>query len=460
QFRRENPDVELRTTPTGKWSTAEENLAELAAVDTFFADFTTFKTCEKLLSTYLRKMGRPRLHPRFGYLLETGRTYCGGGFNLQNLPREKDAESAAGTGRGCFVPGEGHVFIDTDYAQIELVVLGHALERQFDLRSELARLINQGRDVHRLVAGTLLGKEPRDVGKEERNSVKAVSFGRPGGMGDGGLRKVAKASYGIELTDAEVRQRIDAYHRLCPELDAHLSDEVDHGRVIAETLHLTPVEYYRGTGRGWDPQNPEAHRPQGWLGGMLLKVLKEEQPCTRRGQGRPYTPEEIDFFWEHAQRLPLPLKSAEAALLQKRQASPQLFMAVRNWAGRRAVVTVTGRARADTAFCSSRNAVFQGPAADGAILALWGVWRAGHRLVDFVHDQLVVESPADDRVPERAAAIERLMKEGMAQVVPGMLVNVETVFTRSLNKTDRDPRYYPEDPRLEGQPPRADILAA
>src|SRR5262249_19848860 len=93
QFRRENPDVELRTTPTGKWSTAEENLAELAAVDTFFADFSTFKTCEKLLSTYLKKMGQPRLHPRFGYLLETGRTYCGGGFHFHKLPREKDPAS-------------------------------------------------------------------------------------------------------------------------------------------------------------------------------------------------------------------------------------------------------------------------------------------------------------------------------------------------------------------------------
>src|SRR5262249_6671124 len=315
-------------------------------------------------------------------------------------------------------------------------------------------------DVHRLVAGTLLGKEPREVSKDERNSVKAVSFGRPGGMGVGGLRKVARASYGIELTDAEVRQRIEAYHRLCPELDAHLNDEVDHGRVVAETLRLTPAEYYRGTRREWNPQDTEAHRPQGWLGGMLLKVLKEEQPRTRRGQGRPYTPEEIDYFWENAQRLPLPLKPEEAALLQKRQASTQLFMAVRNLAGRRAVFTVTGRLRANTTFCSSRNAVFQGPAADGAILALWRVWRAGHRLVDFVHDQLVVESPADEKVPERAADIERLMKEGMAQVVPRMLVNVETVFTRSLNKADRDPRYYPEEPKVEGKTHPADVPAA
>src|SRR5262245_10218430 len=192
-------------------------------------------------------MGQPRLHPRFGYLLETGPTYCGGGFNVQNLPREKDAESAAGTVRGCFVPAEGCVFIDSDFGQIELVVLGHALERQFGLRSELARLINSGQDVHRLLTATMLGKNPQEVTKDERNSVKAVSFGRPGGMGVGGLRRVAKASYGIELTDAEVQQRINAYHRLCPELDAHLKDEVDPGRVVAETLHLTPADYHRRT---------------------------------------------------------------------------------------------------------------------------------------------------------------------------------------------------------------------
>ena len=43
----------------------------------------------------------------------------------------------------------------------------------------------------------MLGKEPQAVSKEERNSAKAISFGRPGGMSVGGLRKVAKASYGI-----------------------------------------------------------------------------------------------------------------------------------------------------------------------------------------------------------------------------------------------------------------------
>src|SRR5262249_27675311 len=155
----------------------------------------------------------------------------------------KGEQDAAATIRGCFVPAEGSVFIDSDFAQIELVVLGHAIEKQFGRRSVLAELVNSGQDVHRLVAATLLGKPPEEVTKEERDSVKPVSFGRPGGMGVEGLRQVARAGYGLDLTTEEVEQRIAAYHRLCLELDDFLDDEVDAGLVIAEALRLTPAEY-------------------------------------------------------------------------------------------------------------------------------------------------------------------------------------------------------------------------
>jgi DNA polymerase I-like protein with 3'-5' exonuclease and polymerase domains len=457
QFRREHPDVELKTTATGKYSTGEEDLAELAARDPFFADYATYKAAEKLLSTYLRKMGRPRLHPRFGYLLETGRTFCGGGFNLQNLPREQHEQTAAATVRGCFVPAEGHVFIDSDFSQIELVVLAYAIAHQLGLRSVLAELVNGGQDVHRLIAAKMVGKPPEQVTKQERNSIKPISFGRPGGMGVEGLRQVAKGSYGIDLSTDQVQQRIDAYHHLCPELDEFLRDEVDTGAVVARTLHLTPAQYARATGRYADNQDPENRQPQGWLGGMLLKVLRDPRPLTRNGQGRPYTPQEIAFFWDRAQDLPLRLKPELTTLLQRRQADIRLWEAVRNWAGRRPVFTLTGRLRAHTTFCSSRNALFQGPAADGAILALWNVWRAGYHLVDFVHDQLVIESPADDHMAERIAHVEALMKQGMASVVPGMLVKVETVVSRSLNKQDLDPRY--QTPQLPKEVPHGALTA-
>jgi hypothetical protein len=95
------------------------------------------------------------------------------------------------------VPGQGHVFIDSDFSQIELVVLGYVLQHQLRLPSVTARLVNSGQDVHRVIAGTMLGKPPEAVTKEERNSVKPVSFSRPGGVGVNGLRKVAKNGYPI-----------------------------------------------------------------------------------------------------------------------------------------------------------------------------------------------------------------------------------------------------------------------
>jgi hypothetical protein len=457
EFHRLHPEVELARTESGeRWSTAEEDLAELAQQDPFFRDYALYRQCEKLLSTYLNKMGPARIHPCFGFLLETGRTFCSG-CTLQNLPNERallKEDPDAATVRGCFVPGEGSVFLDADYGQIELVTLAYALEKQFGLKSNLAQLINNNNDVHRLIAGAVLGKDPQEVSKDERNSAKPVSFGRPGGMGVPGLRQVAKSGYGIDLTDEEVQRRIDAYHALCPELDRFLKDEVDVGEVLAAELGMTPVQYYEARGFVRDPlasANGEHYAPASWLGWMLLKVLRDETPTTGSHSPRPYAAEEISFFWDKAQALLDKLEPREAAKLRGRQPDGKLGGAVRDRAGRRPVFTVTGRLRANATFCSSRNNIFQGTAADGALLGLWLVWRAGYRIVSFVHDQLVVESPADDRVKERVEDIERLMRQGMHQVVPGMLVKVETAVTCSLNKNDLDPHYDPKTKERVGE---------
>ena len=453
RFHRDRPEVEARLTESGEmYSTSEEDLAELAAEDGFFADYAIYRATEKLVSTYLDKMGPSRLYPKFNYLVETGRTSCSG-FNLQNLPKAKAGEGVADTIRGCFVPAEGMVFIDSDYSQIELVVLGYALDRQFGLGTTLRDLVNQS-DVHRLIAAAVLDKDPAEVIKSERDSAKPVSFGRPGGMGAERLRRIAKASYGgLDLTLEEVQGRIEAYHELCPELDAFLTDEVDTGQALAEALHLTPARYYRAIEGYYDTSDPAMHVPAGWLGGMLLKTLRDDEPATRKG--RPYSPEEIAFFWDEASRVPLKLKPKLRAKLESRQADRRLWEAVRDWAGRRSVFTVTGRLRARATFCSSRNTIFQAAAADGAIYGLWLVWRAGHQLVDFVHDQSVVEAPADDQVPRLIAENEALMKRGMLMIVPGMNVKVETVVTRSLNKKDLDPRYLPE-----ANPPTPPVVPA
>jgi len=312
------------------------------------------------------------------------------------------------------------------------------LDTRLKLGSSLHDLINEGHDIHKFIAAAVLDKNIEDVTKAERTGAKAVSFGRPGGMGVASLQRYAKNSFKQDLSVEEVQQRIDAYHRLCPELGPFLEDEVDSGLVIAETLGLTPAEYNEAIG-GW-ANGVDADVPQGWLGGMLLRVLHEPLPV-KRASGQPYSPAEIAFFWHKAQQLPLNLKPCLASKLERHEADEELWEAVRDWAGPRPVFTVTGRLRANALFGSSRNTPFQGPAADGAILGMWRLWRAGYKLVSAIHDQVVIETVADDHVLERKAEVERLMIEGMLAVVPGMNVRVETVVSLSLNKAELDPRY-------------------
>jgi len=312
------------------------------------------------------------------------------------------------------------------------VVLANVLKAQFNYGHNLADVINDGQDVHRLIAGTVLGKPVDAVTKVERNSAKPISFGRPGGMGPERLRQIAQASYGIDLTIEEVQVRIDAYHTLCPELNLFLEDEVDAWLELARAVNLTPSDYANASGRWIDYSDPTSQRPQGWLGSMLLKALKDESPITR--SGREYSQHELEFFRQAAEKIAVDLDPELRKRLDSGQADLKVWGKVRNSVGRRSVFTITGQLRAQASFSSARNNVFQGPAADGAIPGMWLNWRSGYKIVSFVHDQVVVESVADGLVHQRMAEIESMMKRGMETVVPGMRVGVGSVIRQSMNK--------------------------
>jgi DNA polymerase I-like protein with 3'-5' exonuclease and polymerase domains len=98
-------------------------------------------------------------------------------------------------------------------------------------------------------------------------------------------------------------------------------------------------------------------------------------------------------------------------------------------ADQKGVLTLTGRLRSHTDFCARHNAVFQSLAADGAKLALWKLWRNGFRIVNFVHDEIVVELPKQDDsalYKELEEMVKRLMVEGMREVVPDVRITVES----------------------------------
>lgn len=97
------------------------------------------------------------------------------------------------------------------------------------------------------------------------------------------------------------------------------------------------------------------------------------------------------------------------------------------------VYTLTGRKRAATTYCAEKNTPFQGLAADGAKLALYGLDRAGFVLVGFVHDEIICEVPSS-AIEEKVQEMENIMITAMRQVVPDVKVGVESQVSDSYCK--------------------------
>ena len=440
-----DPHIQIHRTETGQIATDEEQLTELAAYDPLLEVMLRYRQATKLLSTYANKM-KPgqRIHGKFNYLMNTGRTSCSGGFNLQNLPKELAAtKSHETTIRGCFVPSPGNVFVVVDYKTLELTVLGWAWKHQLKFGDSLHKIILNDGDMHRLIAAKVLGKSPEDVTRPERDAAKPVSLGRPGGLGWKTIQKQALTVYNSDLTEAQVRERMQAYVDLCPELTEHLKSRVNAGLEIAISLGLTPAAYNAATGTVRYYPRPEDDQPDGRLGGMFLKTLKELEPWTNpmpeTGRlPRPYTPAEISVFWAAAARLPHDqLDQKDIDDIRERRPSLRLWNAVSRLYSREPVITATGRVRANASYAACRNGIMQGLAADGAIHALWDLWRAGYKIVNFIHDEIICEVPEDENLPARVAEIERLMIEGMQKVVPGANVRGEPEVRRSFSKSDK-----------------------
>lgn len=121
----------LTRTDAGLYSTSHDAIFELAGTVPFIKALLEYRETEKLLGSFLDKMGKAVLHPSFNVLARTGRTTSFGDINAQNLPTDDRV-------RSCFIPSPGHVFIDADYSTIELVTLVQACMSQFGLESSMA----------------------------------------------------------------------------------------------------------------------------------------------------------------------------------------------------------------------------------------------------------------------------------------------------------------------------------
>jgi DNA polymerase-1 len=192
------------------------------------AALLAYREASKRVSTYgqdwVRKWVKGgRLYPSWKQIgAETGRMACSSP-NLQQVPRDPALRRA-------FRPGPGRVLIKADYSQIELrLAAAIAKDRR------MLEAFTKGEDLHRLTASLVLGKPPEAVSKEDRQLAKALNFGLIYGLGAEGLRKHARAGYGLELTPEEAQRFRAAFFRAYPGLRAWHS-RIPKGAVEVRTL--------------------------------------------------------------------------------------------------------------------------------------------------------------------------------------------------------------------------------
>lgn len=211
-----------RKTPSGKPSTREEVLLELATEHKVPALIMDWRKAAKLKGTYvdnLVRMAVPktgRIHTVFNQTSAATGRLSSSDPGLQNIP-VRDA-----TGRelrSAFVAPEGWCILSADYSQIELRILAHMSGDQ-----GLQAFFMTGRDPHTETAALIYHVDAADITREQRNKAKAVNYGIPYGLSASGLAR------GLRCKHREAQGLMKAHRESFPGIWQFILTQVESAR--------------------------------------------------------------------------------------------------------------------------------------------------------------------------------------------------------------------------------------
>jgi len=124
--------------------------------------------------------------------------------NLQNIPTRFDLGKQI---RKIFKPGNGYVFFDADYSQIELRVLAHISGDE-----NMIDAFNHDEDIHRQTASKVFNVPFEEVTPKQRSDAKAVNFGIVYGISDFGLGE--QLGIGRKQAKEYIEQYLEKYEKI------------------------------------------------------------------------------------------------------------------------------------------------------------------------------------------------------------------------------------------------------
>lgn len=201
------------------YSTAAGELERLAPEAPIVADILEYRQLTKLKSTYADGLQNfvgedGRIHSSFHQTITATGRISSTDPNLQNIPVRMELGRQI---RKVFAAGEGCVFIDADYSQIELRVLAHLSGDE-----KLIQAYREARDIHRITASEVFHVPFDQVTPLQRRNAKAVNFGIVYGISSFGL------SQDLSISRKEAADYIEKYFHTYPDIKAFLD------RMVAE----------------------------------------------------------------------------------------------------------------------------------------------------------------------------------------------------------------------------------
>lgn len=205
-----------KKTKTG-YSTSAEVLDKLAPDHSIVADVLEYRQLSKLKSTYadglinfIEQDGK--IHTTFNQTITATGRLSSTDPNLQNIPIRIELGKLI---RKVFLPEEGHLFVDSDYSQIELRVLAHLSDDE-----KLIEAFKNGQDIHRSTASLVFDTPFDEVTDIQRRNAKAVNFGIVYGISAFGLAN------DLNIGRKEAQAYIDSYFEKYPKIKAFLDKTV------------------------------------------------------------------------------------------------------------------------------------------------------------------------------------------------------------------------------------------
>ena len=224
-----------KKTKTG-YSTSADVLEGLAGEHPIVADVLEYRQLTKLKSTYADGLanfidGNGKIHTNFNQTITATGRLSSTEPNLQNIPIRIELGRLI---RKVFHPEAGNVFVDSDYSQIELRILGHMSGDE-----KLIEAYNSGQDIHSTTASQVFNVPLEEVTPELRRNAKAVNFGIVYGISAFGL------SQDLKISKKEAQEYIDRYFATYPKIkefiDKTVADAKETGKTSTIYGRIRPI---------------------------------------------------------------------------------------------------------------------------------------------------------------------------------------------------------------------------